>query len=248
MMTTSRLRDQSGTRAVQVVLFDLDDTLTDHQYASRAGLAALQAQYPCFRDAPIRQLERDNLRLLNELYHQVLRGELTSDEARVERFDLLFSMYGQVPTGDMARAAAANHHRAYQAALRPVPGAVALLNALRPRARIIVVTNGSLSGQMAKLRDCQLETLIDHLVVSEEVGAVKPDPAIFQHALQRVDCPPDRAVMLGDAWDSDILGAHAAGIRAVWLNRYEQICPDPALATEISSLEPTDRVARILLG
>ena len=53
------------------------------------------------------------------------------------------------------------------------------------------------------------------------------------------------AVMVGDSWPNDIVGA---GLRAVWLNRYGAACPDPALAVEVTSLEPMVRVVEILKG
>jgi FMN phosphatase YigB (HAD superfamily) len=52
--------------------------------------------------------------------------------------------------------------------------------------------------------------------------------------------------MIGDAWQNDIIGARAAGIRAIWLNRYGVPCPDPSLASEISAFEPLEAVFALL--
>jgi FMN phosphatase YigB (HAD superfamily) len=43
--------------------------------------------------------------------------------------------------------------------------------------------------------------------------------------------------MVGDSWSADVQGAHAAGIRAIWLNRNGRACPDAALAQEIATLD-----------
>ena len=59
---------------------------------------------------------------------------------------------------------------------------------------------------------------IDLLMASEEAGVSKPDPAIFALALGRLGCSADEAVMVGDSWENDIVGAQRAGIRAVWFN------------------------------
>jgi putative hydrolase of the HAD superfamily len=84
--------------------------------------------------------------------------------------------------------------------------------------------------------------------VSEEVGVLKPDPHIFRIALERVGCRAEDAVMVGDMWDIDILGARAAEIRAIWLNRFGLANPDPALATKITSFEPVDDALRAILA
>lgn len=52
--------------------------------------------------------------------------------------------------------------------------------------------------------------------------------------------------MLGDAWENDILGARAAGIRGVWYNCYASTRPDDSVP-EIRSLEDSDAILRLLL-
>ena len=76
----------------------------------------------------------------------------------------------------------------------------------------------------------------------------KPDPAIFDLALHLLHCTADESVMVGDSWEMDVMGARAAGLRAVWFNRTGRACPDPVLARELKSLEPVEEVARLLLG
>jgi FMN phosphatase YigB (HAD superfamily) len=58
--------------SVKAVLFDLDDTLFDHQYSSRNGLAAVQQTYPCFQQKTLEELEHNHLQLLNHLHPKVL--------------------------------------------------------------------------------------------------------------------------------------------------------------------------------
>ena len=145
-------------------------------------------------------------------------------------------------------AAAECHHQAYQTSRRPVPGVIPLLKALRTKADIAVVTNNLVAVQRDKLQACGLEPFIDVCIISEEAGVTKPHPAIFEAALQGLACNPDQAVMVGDSWQEDIVGAHQVGIQAVWLNRYGLPCPDPTLATEIHSFLPLDTVLSLLLA
>jgi putative hydrolase of the HAD superfamily len=110
------------------------------------------------------------------------------------------------------------------------------------------VSNNLQAEQEEKLRHLGMAHLIDALVVSETVGVAKPDPAIFATALRQLGCAADDAVMLGDSWAADVLGARAAGLRAVWLNRHGHLSPDPRFAHELVSLEPTTDVLVLLLG
>ena len=241
------ISSDSNVTPVKAVLFDLDDTLLDHQHCNRIGLAAVQQKYQCWREKPLEELERENLRLLNDLHDKFLRGIYSLDQARVERFSKLFALCDQEVTHAVATTASTYFRQAYLAARRPVCGVIPLLNRLRPDVKIAVVTNNLVAEQQDKLRACSLERLIDVLVVSEEAGFVKPDPAIFEVALNRLQCRAEEAVMVGDLWDVDILGAYRAGIRAIWFNRYGATCPDPTIATEINSFEPLEMVLDLVL-
>jgi putative hydrolase of the HAD superfamily len=112
---------------------------------------------------------------------------------------------------------------------------------------VAVISNNLIEEQREKLKCCGLVSFVDCLVVSEEVGAVKPEPAIFEEALNRLQYGAEEAVMVGDSWKEDILGAHGVGMRAVWLNRYGRACPDQAIAPEINSFEPVGGVLDLIL-
>lgn len=222
-----------------VLLCDLDDTLFDHQHATRAALAVLQAQ-----DARLQQWSLDELKrrhhLLLEQYHQeVLAGRLTIDQARERRFAALVG-------GGEAVALARAYRDAYLTDWREVQGAADLLRALRAQGwPIVIVTNNLVSEQRLKLARIGLSPLVDHLVTSEEVGVAKPEPEIFEHALARVGAAAPDAVMLGDAWSADVEGARRLGIRPVWLNRSGAASPDPTVA-EVAALHPLDDVLPVV--
>ncbi len=234
--------------AMKAVLFDLDDTLFDQWQASLCALGALQKEYACFVSLPVAELEYQHRLLLEELHLEVLAGQRDLSSARNERFRRLLAAHGGAASMDDARQAAESYRQVYLENRRLVPGARPLLEILHTQARIGVVTNNMLAEQQAKIKMLGLADVIDELVTSEETGVAKPDPAIFAAALERLDCRADEAVMVGDAWRSDVLGALAAGIPVVWFNRYADPCPDPARVVEIRTLEPADRVARVILG
>jgi HAD superfamily hydrolase (TIGR01549 family) len=235
---------------VKAVFFDLDDTLFDHRYSTRQGLQAICQAYPCFQQHPVDLLFADYMRLLDEVHLRVLDGSLTKDEARRERFRRFFLLHAP-ETEDLANVVehvTMLHHETYQATRQVVAGVVPLLYYLHGKVKIAVVTNNLVAEQVEKLSHLKLDHLVDELITSEETGFIKPDPGIFRVALERVDCCAEEAVMIGDSWQSDILGARQLGMRAIWLNRTGQACPDPELAMEIRAFEPLAQITDLIFG
>ena len=227
----------------RAVLFDLDDTLFDHEQAARAALTRVHGLHDAFTEWPFDAFEQAHSRVLEELHLEVLAGGRTIDEAREERFRRLFAAVDVPDEHARVRSTAVAYRDAYLAARRPVDGALAVLAALKPRVRIGIVSNNLLAEQQGKMRLCGFEPYVDALVVSEAVGVAKPDPAIFAHALAALDCDAADAVMVGDSWPADIVGARAAGIRAIWFNRARRPAPEASAAVcEVASLVPMDAI------
>lgn len=100
----------------------------------------------------------------------------------------------------------------------PYDDTLPVLRALRERGiRVVVLSNVGFDLRPVLARG-GIEPLVDGLVMSYEVGVVKPHPAIFQHALGVLDVAAADALMVGDSWQDD--GAAAAlGMRTLILPR-----------------------------
>jgi 2-haloalkanoic acid dehalogenase type II len=233
---------------VRAVLFDLDDTLFDHSHAMSQALAALKADEPAFAAWTTEYLEARHGEVLEVLHHDVLAGRLSIDDAREERFRRLLTLAESKGLGRKRAVALARLYRdTYKQCWRAVPGAIELLTWLKREGYgTAIVTNNLTAEQRAKLTGCGLADGIDHLITSEDVGVAKPDPAIFSAALAALDVTGGEAILVGDAWQADIVGGRAAGLRTVWLNRKGTPRPDPSVP-ELPSLEPLER-ARAVLG
>ncbi len=72
-------------------------------------------------------------------------------------------------------------------------------------------------GLRQRLENWDIAHYFSHIVSSAEVGAAKPDRAIFERALAMAGCGPERAVMIGDRLDNDIFPAKACGMQTIWL-------------------------------
>jgi putative hydrolase of the HAD superfamily len=99
------------------------------------------------------------------------------------------------------------------------PDAVPALKELRERGRRLIAVSNWDCSLPAVLRRCGLGESLDGAVSSAIAGARKPDPAIFEPALELAGCGPEEALHVGDTLEEDVEGARAAGIRALLIDR-----------------------------
>ncbi len=85
-----------------------------------------------------------------------------------------------------------------------------------------MITNGPTDIQQPKIDLLEIEHLFDFTLISENTGFWKPDPRIFELALETAKVPAHLAVYVGDSPNHDVMGAQATGIPAVWMNRFGQ--------------------------
>ena len=234
---------------VRGVLFDLDDTLFDHNHATVCTTGALRESEPAFAVWPLEELRRRHSDVLEVIHREVISGRMSIDDARRERFRRLLAAAGAGEKAlERAPEMAARYREEYQRYWRPVAGAVELLIALKSRGfKVAIVTNNLTAEQEMKIRRCAFDAHVDALITSENAGASKPDVEIFTAALTAAGIANSEAVMVGDAWDTDIAGALAASIRPVWFNWRGQAQRDRRVA-EITSLTPLESVLDAVIG
>ena len=221
---------------LRVVLCDLDDTLFDHHRATELALERLRDVERDLADEPFDVQVTRHRHLLDTYHRELLAGRMTLDEVRIARFQ---GLLGDGCDAERALGMARQYRHLYEQCWYTVPGAVELASAVKVAGvAFVVVTNNLIEEQRLKLDHCGLTPVVDHLVTSEETGVAKPHRGIFVAALERSGAAPDEAVMLGDSWEVDVLGAQAAGIRPVWFNRFNHPLADESVA-QLFSLEPT---------
>jgi putative hydrolase of the HAD superfamily len=109
---------------------------------------------------------------------------------------------------------------------RTYPEVPAVLGRLRAAgARLAVVSNWDVSLHDV-LERTRLRALVDVVVISAELGAAKPDPAIFRAALERLGATARDAIHVGDSVEHDVAGARAAGVEPVLVARNGAQAPD----------------------
>lgn len=233
---------------IKAVFFDMDDTVFDHSLTCRAAIASLRSERSFLRRRPLDALWQEYLQLLDAIAPPSGSRGTTIDQARRERWRRLALRCGKELTPDEVAELSGAYRARYQKLRRPVPGAVPLLESLHREVKVVIVTNNEVAEQEEKVRFMGVGPFLDGLVVSEAVGAAKPDRRIFEVALATAGVPAPRATMLGDSWTSDVLGAAGAGVRPVWFNRFGLSRPGDGPVDELRSLRPLRPARELLLG
>lgn len=210
------------------ILFDADDTL--FHFDAFAGLQRMFREY----DVQFTAADYDDYQAINKpLWVDYQNGVISALQLQNQRFQ---------SWADKLRVAAHELNRDYLAAMAeicmPLEGAVELLNTLKGRVKMGIITNGFTALQQARLQRTGFLDYFDLLVISEQVGHAKPHPAIFDYALDNMGNPArDRVMMVGDNPDSDILGGINAGLATCWLNADNRAKPEGITPTwQVSSL------------
>jgi len=206
-----------------VVLFDLDDTLFAHRGAVASGIVRhLGAVGGAFADADPTEAVTFWHALEEKHYHSYLAGSLDFHGQRRARAREFAAAHG-VDLGDADAAAwFESYFEHYRDSWRLHDDALPCLDALEaqfPGIRFGLITNGDLAFQGEKLCRTGLGGRVEHVIASGELGFSKPDPRIFAHACAVFGVAPDAAVYVGDRLRTDAIGAAAAGLTGVWLDR-----------------------------
>jgi putative hydrolase of the HAD superfamily len=220
---------------IRAVCFDLDDTLRDPAGGRDALLRT------CRRVGAITGIDSDVLLTSNsETWPQLWReveepwtlggtsGEIVTTEAW--RRTLEACDHGDP---ESAARAAQIHLEEIVSAQRLFDDARILLDAIAPDIRLALITNGASDTQRAALLALGVEHRFDAVIVSGEVGIAKPEPEIFELALDTLGAPAEQAWHVGDNPVIDVAGAKAAGLTAVWLNRGRQARADSAAEPDL---------------
>ena len=119
-----------------------------------------------------------------------------------------------------------------------VPGARELMNYLKGRGyRMHMCSNGFHEVQYKKLHACGLTDFFDHVILSEDAGFNKPAPEFFDYAIKMSGAEKATTLMIGDNFNTDILGAKRYGLATAFFNRFpEYPAPEP-IDYEVTSLK-----------
>lgn len=201
------------------IFFDLDRTLWDFDAAADVAFERIYNKYH-LKELGIPSAHEFHLvyHPLNEKLWELYREDkITKDDLNRTRFLKPLEHYG---IHDIQLADHLSEDYVYWSPriVRLVSGTMELLEYLKPKYHLHLITNGFQEVQHIKLGGSGMEPYFETLTVSEEVGVKKPNPEIFRYALRKAEATPEESLMIGDEMAVDIDGARAAGIDQIFFN------------------------------
>ena len=219
------------------ILFDADDTL--FHFDAFSGLKLMFSQF----GVTFNKQDYEEYEAINKgLWVDYQNGTINAEQLQNQRFNSWAIKLNCSPQ---------DLNRTFLAAMAeiciPLEGAVNLLNALKGKAKLGIITNGFTELQQTRLERTGLRDHFELVVISEEVGFAKPHPAIFDHTLSIMGHPTrEQVLMVGDNPASDILGGMNAGLHTCWLNPHDKPLPEGIMPHyQVSSLAELEH---LLLG
>ncbi|WFB56728.1 HAD family hydrolase [Paenibacillus sp. BR1-192] len=194
---------------VKSIIFDLDETLTDRRAAINTFIKRLIARY--FPDSDeaaqmmiakqFKEADHNGYRDKREVYKMLVEQLPWVNPPKADEYLSFFR-------GEIA------------SCIQPMDQLVSVLRELKTWGlKLGIITNGTVQVQEGKIHQLGIREYFDSIVISEEAGVKKPDPAIFTRALSRLHAMPSETWYVGDHPHNDVIGAAQCGIKAIWYTR-----------------------------
>lgn len=200
------------------LFFDLDDTLWAFSYNARDTFEEMYRKYEYDRYFRSFQhfyelYERRNV----ELWAEYADGKVTKDELNRQRFLYPLEAVGE---GDaaLAKAFSEDFFAVIPTKSRLMPHAREALEYLAPKYNLYILSNGFQELQCHKMRSAGIDRYFKKVVLSDDIGVLKPWPEIFHFAMSATQSELRDSLMIGDSWDNDITGARGVGMHQVYYN------------------------------
>ena len=200
------------------LFFDLDDTLWAFSYNARDTFEEMYRKYEYDRYFRSFQhfyelYERRNV----ELWAEYADGKVTKEELNRQRFLYPLEAVGE---GDaaLAKAFSEDFFAVIPTKSRLMPHAREVLEYLAPNYNLYILSNGFQELQCHKMRSAGIDRYFKKVVLSDDIGVLKPWPEIFHFAMSATQSELRDSLMIGDSWDNDITGARGVGMHQVYYN------------------------------
>ena len=209
-----------NTHSVTDIFFDLDHTLWD--FEKNSGLAFneifIELNFPFSLDV--------FLKLYNPINHAQWKlyreNKITQEDLRFNRLNKTFEKLNYSASIGLIDKISEQYITYLSTFPHLFEGAIELLEALKSRFRLHVITNGFDKVQQFKIENSGIKSFFEFVFTAEKVGFKKPHPEIFIQSLKTVNTTAEASIMIGDSFEADILGALNQGMQAIHFNSHNE--------------------------
>ena len=201
------------------IFFDLDHTIWDFDRNAQETLTELYHHYNLKSLGLASCVDFIDLYTVNNhnLWQQYHLGNITKEKLRAERFRSTFLELGIKPE-DVPNQFEDDYVKISPTKTNLFEGAEKVLGYLQKKYQLHIISNGFKETTLTKMDLSGLNPYFKNVIISEDVGANKPDRMIFEHALSKAKAHVDHSIMIGDSLEADIRGAQNFGMKAIFFN------------------------------
>ena len=220
---------------IEHVFFDLDHTLWDFEKNSELTF------HKILSENNINLKTEDFLEVyvpLNLQYWRLYREEKVSkEELRYGRLKKTFDALNYTISDNLINKLADDYITNLANFNHLFDGAIELLDYLKNKYTLHIITNGFDEIQSKKMVNSNIHHYFNQIITSESVGVKKPNPKVFNFALEAAKAQNENSIMIGDSLEADILGALNVGIKAIHCVFDESTISDDSAITVNNLLE-----------
>lgn len=201
------------------IFFDLDMTLWDFETNAHEAYKDIYEKF-LLHGRGIRSIEaflRYYFVHNDNLWDQYRKGEITKEFLRSRRFELTLLDFG-IDDPKLAEDIGLEYITISPKKTNLFPHAHEILKYLQDKYPLHIITNGFEEVQFTKLKNSKLDGYFQHVITSEDAGSKKPDPGIFNYALDKAGARAEESLMIGDDPEVDVMGAQSAGMDGIYFN------------------------------
>lgn len=234
---------------IKALVFDLDDTLYDLEIPFRRAYDATFANtYGKQYNLPVGDIFTSMRDHNNEIYDLTQTGEMSSETMYIYRITEAMKDFGVVISREEALHFQDVYHE-FQHDLTLTDNMKDFLAFASARKLTLgIISNGPSIHQRDKMRSLGVTRWIpvENIIVSADTGVMKPDPAIFKLAQERLGLTAEDSWYVGDSFDRDVEGAAAAGWHTVWINRRHHNKPEDSPVTPDHTVTSEEELTALL--
>lgn len=199
------------------LFFDLDHTLWDFDRNSNETLAEMHEHFALQETVSVEHFTKTFLQVNVTLWEQHNANAIDQQTLRLTRFPRVFEAMGVAMPAD-SETLSDMYLSIMPRKPHVLPYAIEILDYLKPKYPLHIITNGFPEIQDLKLASAGITEYFDLVITSAEAGCRKPDKEMFEYTMRRLGIAPQDCLMIGDNWAADIEGARNAGIDQVFFN------------------------------
>lgn len=201
---------------IKHIFFDLDHTLWDFEKNSDLAFKTIFKKHTLNVEF---EKFANYYRPINQKYWKLFREEKVSkSELRYGRLKETFTKIKFNVSDDIINSLAVDYIEVLPNNNHLFDGAIETLKYLQNTYKLHIITNGFNEVQYQKLENSGIKSYFNKIITSEAAGVKKPNPKIFNFALEKAKALSNESIMIGDNWEADIMGAKNAGLDVIYFN------------------------------